>query len=160
MNESQIQAILMRWVLDYKSHQMATPNITSVYWWECDLLSITRAGYSHEFEIKRTASDYAADFKHKVAKHDRLSNPKTFSSAFQARIPNYFWYVTDAFDVEPPPYAGWIRLDEEIIRNYHVIKTAPRLHTTKLTQRQRDAIHRNVAYKLKKLYVTHYLETV
>lgn len=152
MTEAQIQAILMRWVLDEKNHIMVAPNITSVFSWECDLLSLTRAAYSHEFEIKRTLSDYRADFTGKVSKHDKLSRV-----IYAKYLPNYFWYVTDSFDIEPPPYAGWIRLSGEFIRYRDIIRDAPRLHTEKASQEKLDALARNAAYKLKKLYVKCYL---
>ena len=67
-NEMQIQALLMRWTLDVWNHVLAIPNPTRIFRWECDLLTLTRAGLSHEFEIKLVTYTYAGAGKTAKAK--------------------------------------------------------------------------------------------
>lgn len=45
-----------------------------VFAWESDKLIITRSGWTYEFEIKISRSDFKNDFKHKVDKHIILSS--------------------------------------------------------------------------------------
>lgn len=40
-----------------------------VFNWESDKLIITKSGYTYEFEVKISRSDFKADFKHKKEKH-------------------------------------------------------------------------------------------
>src|SRR5690606_37913812 len=82
---------------------------TLVYRWEADLLSVTKSWLTHEFEIKLSAYDYAADMK--KPKHDTLL--RVFNSGHDSRwAPNYFWYVVHGFEpAELPPYAGLLRVE-------------------------------------------------
>ena len=154
ITEAHAQAALMRWTLDDLNHSIAVPNSKSVYPWECDLLSVTRAGYVHEYEIKLSRADFLAD-KKKRRKHQVLAN------AFYPhhRLPIYFWYVTyELVDLEIPEYAGWIELyayggDALYTR---IKKPAPRLHKTKVTEKQRDTLVRANAYRLKNMYLAKY----
>ena len=41
---------------------------------EADVLGINTNGYMYEFEIKRSRSDFLAEFKNKKHKHKRLNN--------------------------------------------------------------------------------------
>ena len=68
MNESEIQDYLYRHF--FSGRQYGIPNIF-LYEWESDFLSVTRAGYVHEYEIKITKSDFNAD-SGKVLKHQLL----------------------------------------------------------------------------------------
>lgn len=43
-----------------------------VFDWESDKLIITKSGYTYEFEVKISRSDFKADFKHKKEKHTIL----------------------------------------------------------------------------------------
>lgn len=113
----------------HHTHRLFCPNTTTVFPWEADLVSLTRAGLSHEFEIKISRADFRADFK-KEEKHRILSEkfaggtvrprlPEYLRERFEqmkaeggdperlfawhfreiTSIPNYFWYV--CIDFEP-----------------------------------------------------------
>ena len=59
------------------------PNIDCVTGYEADILTITKSGYAHEYEIKLTLSDFRADLK-KRHKH------ASFSGEFKT-VPNPFY---------------------------------------------------------------------
>ena len=63
ITERTLQAFLMRWAMNEKSHEYVAPNNTIVLHWEADLLTFTRSGFIHEFECKLNIYDYRADFK-------------------------------------------------------------------------------------------------
>ena len=142
--ERDVQAALMTWVMDDKHHAFAIPNSQSVlsWTWEADLLSVTRAGLFHEYEIKLNKSDYKRDFS-KRYKH------KCLKSRSGWRIPCYFWYVTCGFDIDPPDYTGWARCRAgEII----VEKPAPRLDGRRLRDGDYQTAARLLSYRLKNTY--------
>jgi hypothetical protein len=148
-----IQTRLLAWTLDVKKHVLAIPNSKTVYYWECDLLSVTRAGFTHEFEIKRTMSDYKAD-KRKIYKHRSLAGLRS-NTRGRYTIPNYFWYATVDFDITPPEYAGWIKfMDTGGDRPMQIIKVeAPRLHNDHLPDKHIKTIGRIACYRMKDLFV-------
>lgn len=158
MNESTMQAILMDYCMEEKKHRLVLPNVTLLYRWEADLLSATKSWLVHEFEIKLTASDYAADMK-KRRKHAELL--RVFNSGHDSpTVPNYFWYVIHGFETpQPPPYAGLLRMKK--FNNPHfkgwypvVEHEAPRLHGRKLSEGVRIDATRWLSYKLKNIYYT------
>lgn len=156
MNEAIMQATLMRWAMDDKKHQLAIPNITTLYPWEADLISATNSWLVHEYEVKVSRSDFLAD-ANKRHKHRLLE-----TATYPPRLPNYFWYAINGFDVTPdevPAYAGLLRVDPEKVwwERVTVVKSAPRLHTHKLAEKRRLDIARWLSYKLKNLYRIHYL---
>lgn len=152
VTEKTIQAVMMRWAMEAK-HECAVPNTTNVFYWEADLISVTKAGLAHEFEIKISLSDYKADAKKKM-KHWHLENGD--------RCPAYFWYVTYGFEIEPPVYAGWIKIIE--IENHTgnfrpvIKKPAPRLHTIKITDKQRRQILRSMSWRLFSMYELNWIK--
>lgn len=176
MTESLVQSVLMGYVMDQKNHQMALPNLTVLYNWECDLVSVTKAWLVHEFEIKLSKSDFKADFK-KEGKHDDLNQRFSRKSThrppqtpmqqrliemnphyFKRRTPNYFWYVIGGeFEVDVPPYAGLMRIRK---RGKHfraiVAKPAPRIHSEKMKEKNRLNAARWLSYKLKNEYYRGY----
>lgn len=149
MTESVMQSVIMRYALDRKNHQLAIPNITTMYNWESDLVSVTRADLVHEYEIKLTISDYKRDFTHKKRKHLFIENPAYHK-------PNYFWYVTYQIEIEPPNYAGWMTIDDNL--RISVRREAPRLHTNKIKQSDKMDIGRLLSYRLKNVYKQTYIE--
>jgi len=159
LTEKNLQARLMKWALDDKKHILVAPNITNVYWWECDLLSVTKAYFSHEYEIKRSRADYKADFRNKVPKHRALKDHLFWSNGI-ARIPNYFWFVTADIEIEPPEYAGWIQyVDTGGAPAMWIKKAAPRLHKQKLREKKIQSIYRVISYRLKDMYWRKYKDT-
>lgn len=156
MNESVMQLVLMSWVMEEKHHEMVLPNTKSIYRWEADLISATKAWLTHEFEIKLTKADYRAD-ANKRYKHEQLL--RTFSSGRDTIwSPNYFWYVTWGFDLERnelPPYAGWAEVvySKSWERHFVVVRVeAPRLHAGKMHEPDRLKVVRWLSYKLKNMY--------
>lgn len=145
MNEKQIQTLLMRKMLVVRKHVAAVPNSTRLLQYEVDLLTVTKAGLVHEFEIKRTMSDYRADFKNK-SKHYFFVNSIT-----RHNCPNYFWFVT-LFNIDPPKYAGWIKI--KVGEKYPVKykKEAPRLHGKKWDGDKVARIARLLSFRLLKEY--------
>lgn len=159
MNERLVQAALMRWLMRDKNHDLVIPN-TYVFNTvnEQDLVSVTRAGLIHEYEIKIGLADFRRDIK-KRTKHKYLDLAYKNSANLTRFIPSYFWYVTAGFDLNPseiPEYAGWIEFNK---RNYwpHIHKDAPRLHTRKIDDRTRSRIARGLSFRLTDLYRDLYL---
>lgn len=165
--EKQIAALVLEYTMDEKNHALAVPNYTYLYPWEGDVFSMTNSLFIHEFEIKRTRSDYKADFK-KLIKHKVLESGH-YSG--WSRRPNYFWFVTCGFDIEPPDYAGWIVVEmgqgvkwiDDLRHVYKrpvltVKKNAPRLHSSKIDPKMIKNLQRNLSYKLKNLYLRSFLD--
>lgn len=141
LTETKIQEIVFRSLAS--SHTPLLPNYTPRGWFECDLFSVTKAGFFHEHEIKLTVSDFLRDAGKKawsrdpdtrkltrISKHERLA-------AADARGPACFWYVVpeeivDRFAI--PAFAGL-----KIITRYRhgllTKKPAPRLHECKIESR-------------------------
>jgi len=151
LTEKNIQTRLLVWTLDVKKHILAIPNSTTVFYWECDLLSVTRARLAHEFEIKRNMSDFKAD-KRKRSKHMNLELGPI------GKCPNYFWYVTCDFDIEPPEYAGWIKyLDTGRNKPMQIMKKeAPKLHGEHVPDRDLETMGRIACYRMKDLFVKYH----
>lgn len=151
----------MGWAMIDKAHQSAIPGSMSVFGWECDVLSLTKANMVHEYEIKITRSDYKADFRNKKRKHKSLVDRRSYAAVWkrypenknvQTLTPNYFWFVTAPMDIEIPEYAGHMIVKESnrgpILE---VIKTAPRLHREKIRANQVNSIARGLAFRTMKL---------
>ena len=144
MNEKSIQNRLFHDLAS--AHSPAIPNYTPAGWFECDLFSVTKAGYFHEHEIKLSVADFRKDTDkagsvwrydeqtrtfgniRKATKHSRLEFADTAG-------PCHFWYVMPqsvADKVEIPPFAG---LKVCIYHKGHdfvgikIVKPAPRLHS-------------------------------
>ena len=75
----------------------AAPNYTPRKWWECDMWALLRSGYTIEYEIKMSMSDFHADKNkerifyesnddHTAKKHDMLSDGHHYA-------PNRFMFV-------------------------------------------------------------------
>lgn len=125
------------------ANQLVMPNYTPKDWWECDVMSVTKAGFWTEFEIKLSVQDFRADRKKERRKSTGVEN-KHLALAQRIGCPNNFYYVVPssiADKVVIPEWAGlmtakWGEQDE-----YHdysnvlftsVRKKAPRLHLQKL----------------------------
>lgn len=164
MNERYIQMLLMDEYLRRRNHVVAVPNSRDLMWSEVDLLSITKAGFAHEFEIKCSRADYNREIGenhkyNKANKHWRLQNPGAYANYSPPKVPNYFWFVTLQFEIEPPPYAGWILVDEwwpawldEPTLSIYVKKNAPRLHRGKWSDTEIAKIARLLSFRLLKAY--------
>ena len=153
VTEGHIQAVLMRWLLNEKHHNYFIPNSNQFFTWEADLISVTRAGLIHEFEIKLNTYDYKADAK--KLKHNMIG--------YVRYAPAYFWYVAYDFEIDPPENAGWIfvtQIDSHNGNNgwkLEVKREAPRLNDWKITDRQTEQIARILSWRLYHWYEGHYL---
>lgn len=161
MNEANMQTILMSRSLAEKKHELVLPNSRTIFHWEADLLSVTKAGFIHEYEIKLTLSDYNRD-KKKQYKHWTLKNLGT------GKTPNYFWYVTYNVSLEVediPEYAGWIEVSDStnkwLERPYEcqVYKPAPRLHNIKISAKTKDKWARLMSHRMLKYHAKMYSGT-
>jgi hypothetical protein len=164
VTESKMQAVLMRWAMEEKKHQLAIPNATIVYSWEADLLSVTSSWLTHEFEIKLSKSDHRADFK--KVKHYRFSQQWQYGKGKRLEhTPNYFWFATYGYEVDVttllPPYAGWLTVEWHERSGVFMVKVqraAPRLHTEKMRENTRLKLGRWLSFKLKNMYRIAYLQ--
>lgn len=113
---------------------------------ECDVLAVTRSGYATEYEIKRTRSDFFADFK--KPKHREM---KKGSGGKISR----FYYVCPKGMIkldEVPEYAGLIYVfDYYGTPTATIIKNAPRLNAKKLTQNDYTRIYRSIMFRWLKI---------
>jgi hypothetical protein len=162
--ERRIQAKLMRRCLKILQHRITVPNSNVILGYEADLISITKAYYVHEYEIKTSIADYRRDFskwlghhRYGIGKHRFLQDETATSYKYYYKRPNYFWFVTCGFEIEPPPYAGYIvaeftKRTKTGIRLV-VKQEAPRLHTDKVVNEKTliDA-GRLIAFRVMKLY--------
>lgn len=113
MTKEIINAIGKRQVL--RNHPIVAPNISMIYLWEMDLLSVGQGGMAWEFEVKISRGDFLKDKKKKKwEKLTWLPNEKK---------PNYISYVCpDGLikENEIPDFAGlYYFKDGEIIEVRH-----------------------------------------
>lgn len=146
MTEADIQDTLY-FVRQQDRHEAIVPNCGMVFGWEADLVSVTKAGLTHEHEIKISRSDFKADAR-KQSKHVLLLERRARSPSGFVQIPSYFWYVTppDLLDgLEVPEYAGHMTVAGRY--SVKIRKQAPRLHREKITESQLQAITRGLMYR-------------
>jgi hypothetical protein len=134
------------------------PN-SSVIGWESDFVVITRALLIHEFEIKRTRSDFFNDRKKERTEQMQsfAAGKRTITTKYRYgefdvivhRPANYFWYVTprDLVTVdELPPNAGLMTFggDRDALKT---VRTAKRLHREKLDTKHIIQICSSINYR-------------
>ena len=125
------------------SHRFVLPNNSTILRWEADLISMTNSKYVHEYEIKLNIHDYKADFK--KFKHHYLNG-----SIPNYYMPNYFWYATYDFEIEPPEYAGWFYINEQGV--LRMKKKAPLLHKNKLLDTKINLALKGLSYRISNIY--------
>ena len=71
---------IQRAIVQYTRNDESIPNVSFGFFKgiECDLVQVTGAGYLHEFEIKRSWSDFVADFRKKRFHDDVRVSQLTF----------------------------------------------------------------------------------
>lgn len=173
ISESSMQDILYG-ELRACNHFPIAPNVCA-YGWESDMLSVLKSGYINEYEIKISLSDFRADAK-KSGKHELLrtgmrspteceqswidrmiengweipyKNYDKLLCKFKELRPNYFWYVCpqDLIPInEVPEYAGLIYVCNDRWR-LSKVKTAPRLHTEKVSEKIKNSIMTSLAWR-------------
>lgn len=157
MTEQLLQSVLMRRALIELHHQIVLPNDTTFYRWEADLLTINKSGYVNEYECKVTKNDYNRDSK----KRKFMTWPDGNPLYSRSEGPNYFWYVTLDFEIEPPEFAGWIIVRKNAIAYYDVLvmKPAPLLHKQKPQERLIKIASRLLSFKLMNFYHRLYIKS-
>jgi len=127
-DENLIQILLQRHLREKANGSFFMPNFHFL-WHEADLIYLTKSGYSTEFEIKISRSDFFNDKKKtcgKISKAEYLRSGKGC---------NYFYYVVPKGLIklsEVPEYAGLIEID--FTRSYnHIdyVKLSPKLKKEK-----------------------------
>lgn len=171
--EREIQ-IALYWHRRHKGDVLFAHNVR-FYHDEADMISVTRAGLVHEFEIKRSRSDLWADLRKEKHADDWLSTgrrtrhkarggrtiPLWRDAQIERRRPNYFWFVFPAGmvlndDERFPAYAGVINVRQrqhygDARINLTVIRRPKRLHNENITMEERVDLLRRVMYR----YWTH-----
>lgn len=117
-------------------------NYTPRRWAECDIFTATMAGYKHEYEIKRSASDFYADKRKTIYRASTKQNPfvdivskHKALAAGDVAGPSYFWYIMPEGMVRLkniPEWAGVLTEHQKIVRK------APKLHKQKITSKEID----------------------
>ncbi|MFA5715025.1 MAG: hypothetical protein WC998_04765 [Candidatus Paceibacterota bacterium] len=113
--------------------------------WESDVFGINKNGYMYEFEIKRSRSDFLADFRNKEHKHrlfkernairiyDEWKDGKRTGNTYEnIQIPNRFFFVCEEgllLKNDIPEYAGLITIAP--VMGLTERKNAPLLHRNK-----------------------------
>lgn len=158
--EKEIQVLLNDDFCLKKKHEVTVPNITTCHeFWEADLLSMTKSGFVHEFEIKTTRSDWSkekriienmADDGCKLRRAQSLS--KQFCYGEDLGIsPNYFWLCAPSGVIredEIPEYAGVIEVYEfRKKQRIKIMKNAPLLHHGKASDKMMFSMLRSMNYK-------------
>jgi hypothetical protein len=131
---------------------------SQVFGWEADIVVVTRAFFTHEFEIKLSRQDYLSDSKKE--KHDHIQRyikgERKFNKSGKygdyqwdvLKPANYFWYACPKGMVdktEVPEYAGLVLFDERW--RLDVVKKAPRLHRDKLDVKDLIQLCRSMTHK-------------
>lgn len=127
---------------------------------ECDVISISKADYIYEYEVKISRSDFKQDFK--KPKHEMITEGKHTSNRYVYvgknknkekdiwyHVPNYFYFVVPEGLVsvdEVPDYAGLIYIKEN--SKFETIKKAPIIHKTKASQNFIRALSHQLTCKL------------
>ncbi len=164
-SEATIQNALHSWRTE-RDHPFIAPNVTMPSG-EMDLISISKAGFVYEHEIKISRADFKADFKHKEEKHvwmrdakklkgecvRWIENNRQWGTFVLQHCANYFIYVCPADLVkaeEVPAYAGlcyWTPSKYWKYGEILVIKEPPRLHREKVTQERMEKLARSMMYR-------------
>lgn len=114
---------------------------------ECDVISISKADFIYEYEVKISKSDFKADFKKN--KHKLMMERKSVNeSKNYYYIPNYFYFVVpeNLISLEDiPEYAGLMYIIND---KFIQIKKAPLLHKTKASAAFIRQLSHNLSCKL------------
>lgn len=151
-----ISAICLQSILN-KTKSRYYPNYYIGHW-ECDVLEVTKDGYTCEYEVKISKSDFRSDFL------KQNKDLKKYDSLKSGNRVNYFYYVVpdgliDVSDI--PDYAGLIYAigcDGNILNNkgdivcqkrviFSIIKEPKVLKIDKITPEEIDIINKRIYFK-------------
>lgn len=162
LTEHSIQTALAH-DLAQKRHNLIVPNFHVYNYWEADLVSVTDAGYLHEYEIKVDRADLKRELgaidgsvkQRSVNKHLRHRYMRErFEKSGIVKCANAFWFVLpfrvrDGFEL--PDYAGIIMVSLTNSKlwpiRFRVERRAPRLHSDKIDDDLRDKLHRGLGFR-------------
>ncbi len=137
----QIEKALLYYLLHDKQHHVAIPR-SYVTGNETDVLSITKAGYIHEYELKISRSDFKADAK--KSKFRRYIH--------QVASVNYFYYVYPTGllkEEEIPNFAGIIEVHATETKIYFKeVRKPVRIGKQKCSFRLMRSITRCLAFRV------------
>lgn len=105
------------------------------------MISVTKAGLIVEYEIKISRSDFRADFKkirHRILDSRKINEPHRGAAYFYYAVPRDLVRTT-----EVPDHAGLIYCDPV----FQIVKQAPRLHSNKITDHQRQWLERSLLHR-------------
>lgn len=139
----------------------AAPNYTPSGWWECDLWAVTKAGYTVEYEIKLTASDFRADAKKAnngwsyeegrlirrpaVTKHQAIEQSEKRPSRFFYVMPSD---LANELESEIPEWAGLGKAQcDGHYRRVFFTKSAPKLNHNRASVREIRLCQRRMWYR-------------
>jgi hypothetical protein len=117
---------------------------------ECDVVSISKAGYIYEYEIKTSRADFKRDFIKE--KHQNMLNEnctKVYKGEQVWLTANYFTFVTPEGLIqedEVPEYAGLMWISES--GEFTVVKKPKLIHKTKADERFIRQLAHNLTCKL------------
>lgn len=88
------------------------------YWFECDFMTISKADYLTEFEIKQSKSDYKRDFVTKKIKHEWLKGNRDGNLLIEKSWNNKNEVIVDAFTPKFEGFQQTIKMGEYKGPNY------------------------------------------
>ena len=149
VTEATLQAVIMRWCMSVKHHEYVIPNSNTFinYSSETDLISVTKSGLVHEYEMKISKNDYNRDAKKSKFAWGYLGNLNY--------APAYFWYVTYGFDIIPPEKAGWIDVfynEKRFMWDMTVKKDAPQLNKLKMGDEKAIVAARLLSWRISNMF--------
>lgn len=135
-------------------HYPVVPNVY-LFHEESDLISVTPAGYIHEYEIKLSRPDFTADFRTK-RRHEFYADLEKLRQLWAGgpikswKRPSYFWFVVPKGLIEEsdiPAYAGLIYIGDSGWSGADVIKPSPKLGKEKISGVQMETLTRSMTYR-------------
>ena len=134
--------------------------------WECDILEITKAGYTYEYEVKVSRRDFNID---SLKRRSYGSREKKYDVLRSGKRVNYFSYIVPEGLISPedvPDFAGLIyaRGYERRIYNdypddyttitgvlFETVKSPKRLKPDKITPEELEAVNHKLYFRYHQL---------
>ena len=125
---------------------------------EADLVSVTKAGYMNEFEIKCSRGDFLNEINMKKrCKRMKHNYYLTDRGPKSPGYPSRFWFVTPhaiSSSLEIPEHAGLIHIYKNDYHYYFKeIKEAPRLHENKVDMKTIEGLAQSLSVKIFKRFI-------
>lgn len=133
--------------ITFGRYELIMPNIHMLHN-EMDIIGVRKSGFVDEIEIKLSKSDFLADFKkskgHSGSKHYHIKNGTHFCNYFSFLLPEHL-----VEECKIPFYSGLYVFKHWDGKEGYVeeIKKPPRLHSRKISDRNKYEIARKATYK-------------